>query len=282
MKTFLAALLVVAVLIFVYFQHDYLQRLIIQLFAYIQSHKSTGSILYILFFGSISCLLVPTTLPSILGGIVFKPLGLSVLISLLGSQFGIILGFLIGRMCLRPWILNKYSRNTKFLAIQKALETDAFKLVVLLRLTPLFPFGICNYLLSTTNIDIKMVMLASLIGNFPGSLMHSFVGSLIKDLGDVDGYETPLRIRLITALLGVSFTILCLTYITVFGKRALRDIVDIQDFDYEEVSLVEDGGDDSAISQDMVSNLEPDSSVTIDNLPQNSVDESHNRDNGKN
>ena len=63
-----------------------MREILIPVFSYIEQHKAVGSIIYVIFFGILSLLLVPTTFPTIVAGVIFKPLPLAVMISLLGSQ----------------------------------------------------------------------------------------------------------------------------------------------------------------------------------------------------
>lgn len=60
--------------------------------------------------------------------------------------------FLIARYCARDRILKLVEGNKKFLAIDKAIGENGFRVVTLLRLSPLLPFSLGNYLYGLTSV----------------------------------------------------------------------------------------------------------------------------------
>ncbi|KAH6575333.1 hypothetical protein BASA60_005082 [Batrachochytrium salamandrivorans] len=162
-------------------------------------HTTLGAFLFIVLFGLGTCLSIP------------------------GSQFGIVAAFAMGRSFLRPWVQDMTSANPKFQAVDNALSRQGWKIVLLLRLSPLFPFGICSYLLSMTSMPLWKVMAASLLGNLPGAATYSFLGSLIEDLASAHDYKVPLSTKLMTALLSLCFCTESIVFITLVARRALRE-----------------------------------------------------------
>ncbi len=62
-----------------------------------------------------------------------------------------VIAFVIGRYLLRDAVVaNVTSRYAKFAAIDAALEREGWRLVVMMRLSPLVPWNVLNYLLSIT------------------------------------------------------------------------------------------------------------------------------------
>ncbi|CAI9770377.1 unnamed protein product [Fraxinus pennsylvanica] len=59
------------------------------------------------------------------------------------------------------------------------------QIVLLLRLVPLLPFNMLNYLLSVTPVSIGHYMLASWLGMMPITFALVYVGTTLKDLSDV-------------------------------------------------------------------------------------------------
>ncbi|KAJ3358869.1 hypothetical protein HDU91_005090, partial [Kappamyces sp. JEL0680] len=136
---------------------------------------------------------------------------------------GIVLAFVLGSSLFRPMIKEWSDRDPRILQLDKAVEQEAFKLVVLLRLTPIFPFGMCNFILSGTSIQLKTVMLGSLLGNLPNACMHALIGSLAGPSG-----KAPPRMKYLMLLSAVCFGILSSVFITAVAKRALRQVVDLE------------------------------------------------------
>ncbi|KAJ3273724.1 hypothetical protein HDV01_004003 [Terramyces sp. JEL0728] len=71
-------------------------------------------------------------------------------------------------------------------------------------------------------------MLASLIGNLPGAILNSFIGSLFNSVTDAEKAETPLRAKLLSGLIGGCFFIGSTVFITIISRKALRNTVDIE------------------------------------------------------
>ncbi len=62
--------------------------------------------------------------------------------------------FLIARYLARDRIVAMAKNNKKFLAIDKAIGEDSFRVVTLLRLSPLLPFSLGNYLYGLTSVKL--------------------------------------------------------------------------------------------------------------------------------
>lgn len=67
-------------------------------------------------------------------------------------QVAATVAFLIARYFARERILKLVEENKKFLAIDKAIGENGFKVVTLLRLSPLLPFSLGNYLYGLTSV----------------------------------------------------------------------------------------------------------------------------------
>lgn len=68
--------------------------------------------------------------------------------------------------------------NPKFKAMDKAIAKEGFKVILLLRLSPIFPFALSNYLYGVTSVDFLEYMVATLIGFFPGTLAYVYGGTV--------------------------------------------------------------------------------------------------------
>lgn len=73
-------------------------------------------------------------------------------LSSLHFQLAASIAFLIARYFARDRILKLVEGNKKFLAIDKAIGENGFRVVTLLRLSPLLPFSIGNYLYGLTSV----------------------------------------------------------------------------------------------------------------------------------
>jgi len=75
------------------------------------------------------------------------------LLVLSSSTMAASISFVIGRTFLRTWAQEFISRDSKWRAIDKAISQEGFKVVLLLRLSPLLPFALSNYLYAVTSVD---------------------------------------------------------------------------------------------------------------------------------
>lgn len=71
--------------------------------------------------------------------------------------------FLIARYFARDRILKLVEGNKKFLAIDKAIGENGFRVVTLLRLSPLLPFSLGNYLYGLTSVKFVPYVLGRLV-----------------------------------------------------------------------------------------------------------------------
>ncbi|GAB2210284.1 hypothetical protein Droror1_Dr00015547 [Drosera rotundifolia] len=169
----------------------------------------------------LTVLAVPASILTLGGGYLY---GLPV--GFVADSFGATLGasaaFLLGRTIGRSFVLSKIKDYPKFRAVAIAIQRSGFKIVLLLRLVPLLPFNILNYLLSVTPVALWEYALASWLGMMPITFALVYVGTTLKDLSDVThGWHefSPSRwIFLVASLLVSVILIVCVTRV---AKNAL-------------------------------------------------------------
>ena len=102
-----------------------------------------------------------------------------------GSTLGACAAFLISRYLTRQWVERRVADNPRFRAIDRAVGRQGFKIVLLTRLSPVFPFNLLNYAYGLTSISLARYALASWLGMLPGTVMYIYFGSAAKNLADV-------------------------------------------------------------------------------------------------
>ena len=108
-------------------------------------------------------------------------------------------------------------------AIDAAVEREGFKLVLLLRLSPLFPFNVLNYALSLTRVTLGRYVLASAIGMLPGTALYVYLGSLAPAAAELSaatrgGSST----RTALYVVGLLATVVVVVIATRAARRALH------------------------------------------------------------
>lgn len=142
----------------------------------------------------------------------------------IGATLGATAAFLVGRYLARGWVGRKIAHNPKFDAIDTAVGQEGFKIVLLTRLSPVFPFNLLNYMFGITKVALKDYVLAS-IGMIPGTLMYVYFGSLAGDLATLGSAHQPsdARLQWILRIVGLIATVLVTLYITRVARKALNE-----------------------------------------------------------
>ena len=149
----------------------------------------------------------------------------------LGATIGATLAFLVGRYIARGWISKKIEDNQKFKAIDKAVGKEGLKIVLLTRLSPVFPFNLLNYGLGVTGVSLKDYVLGS-IGMIPGTIMYVYIGSLAGSIATIGGETQPdanpvaqWAIRIIGFVATVAVTL----YVTKIARKALNESIETEE-----------------------------------------------------
>ncbi|MGL5192769.1 MAG: TVP38/TMEM64 family protein, partial [Chroococcales cyanobacterium] len=139
---------------------------------------------------------------------------------------GAIAAFLVGRYLARGWISQKIEGNQKFAAIDQAVAREGLKIVLLTRLSPIFPFNLLNYSFGITGVSLKDYALGS-IGMIPGTLMYVYIGSLAGDLARIGTENQPTNptLQWSIRILGLIATVAVTLYVTRIARQALDEEV---------------------------------------------------------
>ncbi|KAL5995879.1 hypothetical protein ACLOJK_025952 [Asimina triloba] len=136
----------------------------------------------------LTVLAVPASVLTLGGGYLFGlPVGF--VADSIGATIGSTAAFLLGRTIGRQYVTSKLKDYPQFQAVAIAIQRSGFKIVLLLRLVPLLPFNMLNYLLSVTPVGIGEYMIASWLGTMlitlPITLALVYAGTTLKDISDV-------------------------------------------------------------------------------------------------
>ena len=101
--------------------------------------------------------------------------------SLFGANLGRSASFLLARSFLREKVASWASANPKFRSLDQAIGKQGFKMVLLTRLSPVFPFVLLNYLLGLTAVRTPSYVLANLLGMLPATFLFVYIGAAARD-----------------------------------------------------------------------------------------------------
>ena len=103
----------------------------------------------------------PAMVMAMAAGAIFGMLGGSAL-AWVGSAVGQTVAFVLGRYLLRGLVLTYATKQfPKWSAIDRALAAEGWKLVTLLRLSPIAPWNVLNYALAVTAVPLVAYVVAS-------------------------------------------------------------------------------------------------------------------------
>lgn len=200
------------------------QSLIAGFLSQIQQWGILGGLAFILLYGIATVALIPGSLLTLGAGAVYG-LGLGSLYVFLGASLGAVLAFSIGRYWVRDWVAAKIETMPQFQAIDAAIGQAGFKIVVLCRLSPVFPFTLLNYALGITQVSLRDYTLGC-IGMLPGTLLYVYLGSIASGLVQIGAVsaDEPVALQWFTRGVGFLATIAVTVYITRIARRALEQI----------------------------------------------------------
>lgn len=135
----------------------------------------TGYIVAVIFF-------VPGLPITVLGGVVFGPLWGTVYVSI-ASTIGVALTFLIARYGAREMVERWASGNPRLARIDQAIAEHGWRIVIITRLVPLFPFNLQNYAYGLTRIEFGRYVLVSWACMLPATAVYTFTGGALSEGG---------------------------------------------------------------------------------------------------
>ncbi|MHC4396365.1 MAG: FAD-dependent oxidoreductase [Planctomycetota bacterium] len=190
-----------------------------------QSLGIWGPILVVVFYVAACILFLPGSVLTLGTGFVFKIFIGTVIVSI-SSTLGACAAFLVGRTIVRDWISRKIAANEKFVAIDNAVGAEGFKIVLLTRLSPVFPFNLLNYAFGLTKVPLWKYALASWIGMMPGTVMYVYFGAGLRSLTDAaaDKLETGVAGQ-IFFWFGMAAAIAVTVFVTRLARNALSQTI---------------------------------------------------------
>ena len=116
---------------------------------------------------------LPGLVFTISGGALFGPVW-GTFYSLIGATAGATLAFVAARHGLGPAVERR--SGARLNRLQAGIDREGWRFVALMRLVPLVPFNLLNYMLGLTRIGLRVYMLTSMVAMAPGALAYVWIG----------------------------------------------------------------------------------------------------------
>lgn len=186
--------------------------------------QNLGPLAPLCFIGAyvIACLtFFPGVILTLGGGVLFGVIEGTLYVSV-GATIGAACAFLVSRHLARGWVSKKLAGNARFRAIDDAVARDGWKVVGLMRLSPVFPFIPMNFVFGLTRIPLLHFVLITWVSILPMSAMFVYLGSLLGDIAALGNkpIATGQTKWIVTGIGGV-MTLIVTVLVTRIAKRAL-------------------------------------------------------------
>jgi uncharacterized membrane protein YdjX (TVP38/TMEM64 family) len=190
---------------------------------WIESLGLAGGVAFIALYIVAAVAFLPGSILTLGAGAVFG-VWLGTMYVFIGATLGAIAAFLVGRHLVRGWISKTIAGKPNFAAIDQAVTKEGFKIVLLTRLSPLFPFNLLNYAFGITGVSLNAYALGS-IGMLPAIVLYVYVGSLAGELARI-GTEPPApAMQWAIRVIGLMATVAATVYVTRVAQKALAEKV---------------------------------------------------------
>ena len=178
--------------------------------AWVQTLGPWGPVVFIAGYVIAAVAFVPGVILTVAAGAIFG-LPLGTLYVFVGASIGACISFVLARTLVRGAIERRIAGNTRFASIDRAIESKGFKIVFLLRLSPLFPFSLGNYALGLTRVRFADYALACM-GMLPWTFVYVYLGTVVGTVGS--GWRLAI---------GLPITALVVFLIARSARRALAE-----------------------------------------------------------
>jgi len=209
------------------FQHFNLQTLLQNALLWVKNLGSLGVIAFIAIYNLATVLFIPGSLLTLGCGALYGVVWGSIYVGI-AATLGATFAFLIGRYFAGGWVSQQIQGHPKFQAIDTAVAKEGLKIVLLTRLSPIFPFNLLNYAFGVTRVSLKDYMIGSVV-MIPGTVMYVYLGSLVGDIASLgmpqDVSPQAQLAQWLVKIVGFFATVAVTIYITRIAKRSLDQSV---------------------------------------------------------
>lgn len=162
---------------------------------FVAGHYYLSVALFVAFYISTAFFVPGAILSTVAGGYLFGvPMG-TIYVNI-AAITGATLAFLSSRFLIGDWIQKRYRDQLK--RFNEEVEKYGHNFLFAMRMVPVLPFFLTNYLAGITTISLKKFVIATALGMLPGSLVYTFAG---RQLAGIERLEDIFSPKLLTSFL---------------------------------------------------------------------------------
>ncbi len=143
---------------------------------WIDGMGAAGVILFAAIYVVATLFLLPVWILTLAAGALFGIVG-GLLVVLAASLAGAIAAFFIARHALKERVRKFFARHSLLRTVDRALRKAGWKVVALMRLSPLVPFTAQNYFYGASQVKFTQFALGTGLGLVPGTLVEVTLGA---------------------------------------------------------------------------------------------------------
>lgn len=184
-----------------------------------------GILVFILLYVVFCICAVPDLLPNLVAGMVWGAPTATLAVSI-GRMLGSSISFLLMRTLVSNWLQPFIEEHPRFNLIRRAVSEEGFKIIVLLRLCPVFPINFLHYALGLTNVSLLTYMAATFVGMLPRTFLVSYFGATGRGMADLYSGNVEEGAQPLLFIGGLVLTLLVTLLIAWIAHRSIKKIAD--------------------------------------------------------
>lgn len=141
-----------------------------------------------------------------------------------GASAGALVAFLLGRYLFRDSVSGLSKKYRIFEALDVALAEKGFRIMLLLRLSPIIPFNFLNYIAGVTSITFWSYCWAN-FGILPGTILYVFLGASAGSLTDSASSGDSMTVTIVVIVVGVVLGFIAIAVTSYYARQELSKVV---------------------------------------------------------
>ena len=178
-----------------------------------------GIVTFVFFYIVSVLLILPASWLSLLAGFLYGPYFGSIVV-FLSAFIGASISFFLAKEYFVKKIVTIISRFPKIKLLEKIINKGGLKLIILTRLSPLFPFSILNYFYGLNKVSYKDFSIG-LLFILPGTYLYCALGSLSNNLDEIKNLK--LNGNTTTTIISIVSTFLIVYFLTKYSNEVIKE-----------------------------------------------------------
>ncbi len=189
---------------------------------WVETLGAWGPVAFIAGYSVAPVIFAPAFLLTIAAGAIFGFIE-GVVYVMIGATIGSTLAFLVGRYLARHFVEGLLHREPRLAAIDRAVERQGLRLVLLLRMSPAVPYTLLNYALGLSRVRLLDYVVGS-IGMLPVVAAYVYTGKIAGDLATLASGAAQPRGTAYYLLIGLGFV--STVAVTIVATRIARQAIE--------------------------------------------------------